>query len=77
MLKSVQQSDLQARVGTTNVDKLVGYLVNTGEICLSKMGSVLVIKFVSFGGRVIRSFGKTFSDAVRSLSYQAWCLKRV
>ena len=77
ILQSLQSEELQRALGgNLNTDRLVECLVNTGNICMEKMNDILVVKFVSFSGKVIRAFRKTFRNALLSLSYQAWALER-
>lgn len=75
IMQGIQLSDLQARLkNRISLDYLTTFLVRTGELCSTVMQcGIIVVKWVSFGGRVIRGFGKTFRDAIVSLSYQAWC----
>ena len=73
ILRDLQFADLQRRVNKVSMENLLAYLTRTGSVCTAMLNcGRYVMKWISYGNKVIRAYGNTLRDCLISLNYQAW-----
>lgn len=74
MLRTILDGDLQRRLGTLRLEHLLQFLVRTGTLTQATLDcGLFVVRYVSYGGRVVRGYGRSILDAIKTLSYGVWC----
>lgn len=82
MLKRYQNSELSRSIGSKlTLERLLGLLmsrVGKGSVSFAHFDlDKFVVRIVFDGGRVLRGYGKSLVDAVRTIAHQVFCVDTV